>query len=210
MNIPNNVLKHYLKNAYLFCGTTCGGKSTISKTFAEKHNLLLLDEESLDPSTPENINANFHTDTDWNKYFNRPYKEYYATLQANLQEKLPETLIKIIRASVNQPVVADVINMPISKAMELTERNRIVFLVTTPEIVMRDFHNRPSHKAILDCIMSTKNPNESLANDKRMLAYSTELYLEELRKTDLFYIMRGDDSAIESTLAKVEKHFGFI
>ena len=207
MDIPNNILKHYLKNAYLFCGTTCGGKSTISKAFAEKHGLLLLDEEKLDPSAPENINTNFHQDTDWDEYFNRPYKEYHAQLQTNLLEKLPETLIKIIRASVNQPVVADLIGMPISMALELADRNRIVFLVTTPEIVVRDFHRRPSHKPILDCIMSTRNPETSLANDKKMLAYSTKLYLSELKKTDLFYIMRDDDSTIENTLALVEKHF---
>ena len=33
MNIPNNILKHYLRNVSFFCGTACGGKTTISKAY---------------------------------------------------------------------------------------------------------------------------------------------------------------------------------
>jgi hypothetical protein len=45
MDIPVNVLKNYLCDVYFFCGTTCGGKTTISRAFAEKHGFQWLSED---------------------------------------------------------------------------------------------------------------------------------------------------------------------
>ncbi|MCL2811241.1 MAG: AAA family ATPase [Clostridia bacterium] len=213
MEIPNNVLKHYLQNAFLICGTPCGGKTTIAQALAEKHRLLFLDEDTLNESMSSIADPKYQPawcsrPTDWDVYFNRPYKEYHEWLRKCLMEQFPLSLLEITRASSNQAVVADLINMPVSMALELTERNRIVFLVTTPEIVVRDYLNRPSHEPIRTCVMGTSNPEASLANLNKMLAYSTELYLNELKKTDLFYVMRDENSTIESTLTLVEKHFG--
>ena len=212
MIIPNNMLKHYLKNVFFFCGTACGGKTTISKAFAAKHGLYWLDEDTLnkkmaDVAQPEYQPAWCSRPDDMETYFNRPYKEYHRWLSDCGDEMLPMALLELIRISADRQVAADIYNMPPGMALELTEPNRIVFLVTTPELVVRDYYERPGHKDIYDCIMSLSDPDASLANCNRMLTYTNQLYLDELYQSGLFYVMRDDDSTVESTLAQVEDHF---
>lgn len=213
MNIPSNILKHYLRNVYFFCGTACGGKTTISKAFAEKHSLFRLDEDTLnkrmaDIAKPEYQPAWCSRPTDWEVYFNRPYKEYHRWLSDCGDEMLPMELLELIQLSADRQVVVDMYNMPPSVALEWTEPNRIVYLITTPERVERDYFNRPGHREIYDCIMGLRDPEAALANCKKMLTYGNHLFLEALYQSGLFYIMRDDNSTIEKTLMSVEKHFG--
>jgi hypothetical protein len=97
--------------------------------------------------------------------------------------------------------------MPPKVALELTEPNRIVFLVTTPERVVQDYYDRPGHREIYNCIMNLRDPDASLANCNKMLMYGNQLYLDELYQSGLFYILRDDNSTIENTIRLVEKHF---
>ncbi len=215
MNIANNILKHYLQNVLFFCGTACGGKTTISKAFAEKHGLIWLDEDTLNKqmahiAEPAYQPAWCSRPTDWEVYFNRPYKEYHQWLSDCSDEMLPMELLELIRLSANQKVAVDMYNMPPRLAMELTEPNRIVFLVTTPERVVRDYYDRPGHRAIYDCIMGLRDPEAALTNCNKMLIHGNQLFLDELYTSGLFYIMRDDTSTVENTLMLVEGHFGLI
>jgi hypothetical protein len=213
LNIPNNILKHYLRNVYFFCGTACGGKTTISKAFAEKHGLFWLDEDTLNRQMANIAEAEHQPawcsrPTDWEVYFNRPYKEYHQWLSDCGNEMLPMELLELIQLSANRQVAVDMYNMPLQMVMGLTEPDRIVFLVTTPERVVRDYYDRPGHREIYDCIMGLRDPKAALANCNKMLAYGNQLFLDELYQSGLFYIMRDEDSTIEKTLALVEQHFG--
>jgi len=213
MEIASNFLKAFLKNTYFFCGTACGGKTTISELFAKKHGFLWLKEETLSKQLPALKNPAYQPVTcsapnGWDEYFNRPYRDYYKWLRECMNEHIPLALLEIIQASGSKTVVADICKMPNPMTMmELTEPNRIVFLMTSPEIVARDFYSRPSHKPIYDCIMKTRNPEKSLANDKKMLEHKTRMYLNEVKESGLFYIMRDDNSTVENTLRLVETHF---
>ena len=146
--------------------------------------------------------------TDWEVYFNRPYKEYHCWLSDCGNELLPMELLELIRLSANRRVAVDMYNMPPKIAVELTEPSRIVFLVTTPERVVRDYYDRPSHREIYDCIMSLRDPEAALENCNKMLAYGNRLFLDEIYKSGLYYIMRDENSTVENTLALVEAHFG--
>ena len=214
MNIANNLLKHYLRNVYFFCGTACGGKTTISKAFADRHGLVWLDEDTLnkqmaDIAEPGHQPAWCSRPTDWEAYFNRPYKEYHQWLSDCGDEMLPMELLELTRLSADRQVAVDMYNMPPKIALDLTEPNRIVFLVTTPERVVRDYYDRPGHREIYDCIMSLRDPVASLENCNKMLMYGNQLYLDELYESGLFFIMRDDSSTVEKTLMHVERHFRF-
>jgi len=213
MNVPSNFLKHYLSNVYFFCGTACGGKTTISRAFAEKHGLLWLAEDALNGrmaelAEPDDQPAWCSRPGDWETYFNRPYREYHQWLHDCGSEMLPMETLELIRLCANEQVAVDMYNMPPRLAMELTEPNRIVFLVTTPERVVRDYYDRPGHRGIYECIMRLKDPEASLENCNKMLAYGTRLFLDELYESGLYYIMRDDESTVANTLALVERHFG--
>ena len=43
MIFQDNVIKAYLKNVYFITGTPCGGKTTISRELAKRHNLPVYD-----------------------------------------------------------------------------------------------------------------------------------------------------------------------
>ena len=43
MIFQDNAVKEYLKNVYFITGTPCGGKTTISRELAKRHNLLVYD-----------------------------------------------------------------------------------------------------------------------------------------------------------------------
>jgi len=213
MNIPLNILRRYLRDVYFFCGTACGGKTTLSKAFAEKHGFLWLSEFELlglmdniaDPVYQPACCASF---TGWEAYFNRPYKEYAQWLNACTAEQVPLMVLELLKRSAERPVAVD---MPFSvqSALELAAPGHLVFLVTTPENAVRDYCNRPSHKEILDEIMRLKNPEKALSNMNRTLEYITQNMLDEVYQSGAPWIMRGDGSTVEGTLALVEEYFGF-
>ncbi|MBQ9966282.1 MAG: hypothetical protein IJO95_01445, partial [Clostridia bacterium] len=44
MKIENNILKHYLKNAYFITGTAYAGKSTMVKMLADRYDMVFCGE----------------------------------------------------------------------------------------------------------------------------------------------------------------------
>ena len=44
MNIENNIIRHYLRNAYFITGTAYAGKSTMVKMLAEKYDMIFCGE----------------------------------------------------------------------------------------------------------------------------------------------------------------------
>lgn len=49
MLFQDNVLKAYLENVYFITGTPCGGKTTISRALAQRHQLLVYDVDEQFP-----------------------------------------------------------------------------------------------------------------------------------------------------------------
>ena len=63
MNIGNNILRHYLQNAYFITGTAYAGKSTMVKMLAERYDMIACGEnyhmafaeKAADPETQPNL-----------------------------------------------------------------------------------------------------------------------------------------------------------
>ena len=81
MIFQDNVIKEYLKNVYFVTGTPCGGKTTISRKLAKRHNLLVYDideqfakhREISNPEFQPSMNKVFK---DANEFFGRSVEEY--------------------------------------------------------------------------------------------------------------------------------------
>ena len=43
MDLPDNILKFYLRDVYFVSGSACGGKSTIARRLSVKHGIALYD-----------------------------------------------------------------------------------------------------------------------------------------------------------------------
>ncbi|MEA4821072.1 MAG: hypothetical protein VB122_02380 [Erysipelotrichales bacterium] len=213
MNIANNILKYNLKNVYFLGGTACGGKTTMGKALSKKYGFIHYDD-------------NYHTDNffkfteicdavyqphstkkfDWEYYFNRPAEEWDNWLKDSGLEHLQYMLIELIKLSQGNIVIAD-LHLPISLANEITEYNKVAFLLTEPKNVIKDYYQRNDHKDIYDLIMTLKDPQKSLDNLHNLFEYGTQKFINELYKSGLFYIMRDQNSTVENTLLKLEKHF---
>ena len=214
MKIANNLLRPYLRNVYFFCGTVCGGKTTLSKAFAEKHQMQHLEEMALfekfdELAEQDNQPVYFSQPQTWEEYFNRPYKEYAHWQEDLLMEQLPLAFLELIRLSATAPVAADITISP-KKILELVNPDRIVFLVTTPEIVVKHYYDRPGPREIYETIMGLDNPQKTLENTNKALAYRTQLYLEELEESGVHYLVRNDNRSIEETLVLIDRHFGIV
>lgn len=208
MNIPANILRYYLRDVYFFCGTACGGKTTISKAFAEKHGFLWLSEfelygemdKILEPACQP---ACCSEPTDREAYYNRHYKDYAKWMDDVTAEMVPLMALELVKRSADRPVAVD-LPFSVQTALELAAPNHLVFLVATPEIVVRDFCGRPDHKRELDEIMGLHDPEKALANLHRTLEYMTERTLNDVRQSSAPCIVRDDNSTVEGTLAQVE------
>ena len=211
MNIPINILRHYLRDVYFLCGTACGGKTTISKALAERHSLLWLGEDELNAemlrvAAPAHQPAWCSRPADWEAYFNRPYREFAQWLDDCIAEQVPLMVLELIKRCAERPVAVD-LPFAVRTAMELAAPDHLVFLVTAPEIMARNYFNRPGHSEILDEIMRLRDPQKALANTHRTLEYMTQKTLDEVRQSGAPWVMRNERSTVEGTLAQVEQIF---
>lgn len=212
MNIPVNILQHYLRNVYFFCGTACGGKSTISRAFAEKHGFHWLSEHVINDkyaalAEPAYQPAQFDRPADWTEYFLRPVDEYWQWLTRIFEEQAPLMLLEAIQLSAKKTVVFDCA-MPIRMVLEVCPPERLVFLVTDPERAARENLSRPDHRNLANCIERLARADEIKENIYNLFVYGNARSLDEIRRSGRFCIARDDNSTIEKTLAAVEKHFG--
>ena len=81
MIFQDNVIKEYLKNVYFITGTPCGGKTTISRELAKRHNLLVYVIDEQFANHLKISNAAFQPSMnkvfkDADEYFGRTVEEY--------------------------------------------------------------------------------------------------------------------------------------
>ena len=102
MIFQDNIIKEYLKNVYFVTGTPCGGKTTISRELAKRHNLLVYDMDEKFESHQQVSNAAFQPAMnkkfkDADEFFGRTVKAK-ETCSATLQS-LNEKSYKDIKES---------------------------------------------------------------------------------------------------------------
>lgn len=214
MNISENILKNSLKNVYFLIGAPCGGKTTMCKAISDKYDFTFFNGNHRDQNFEkwqEICNADYQKVsakriTDWEYFFNRPTEEYIEWLTNVGTEYFEYAIIEIIKLAQNNIVITD-INIPSELIKQISTYNRIACLITTPDIVVRDYYQRDDHRDIYECIMSLKNPQQSFDNNKTVLRTVCNAICDDIYHSGLFYILRDGNSTIETTLALLEKHF---
>lgn len=101
MIFQDNVIKEYLKNVYFITGTPCGGKTTISRELAKRHNLLVYDIDEQFSNHQKISNAVFQPSMnkvfkDADEFFGRTVEEYQKWLIDNTREQLDFVLLDLI------------------------------------------------------------------------------------------------------------------
>lgn len=214
MIFQDNVIKEYLRNVYFITGTPCGGKTTISRELAKRHNLLVYDideqfekhQELSDAAFQPAMNKNFK---DADEFFGRSVEEYKKWLITNTREQLDFVLMDLIRLSQNQIVLCDC-HLTMEQAEKITEPSHIVFLIREPSNLVEEYCNRPDHQGFSDFINSATDTVKAKETCNATLQSLNEKCYKDIKESSYFWLERTADSTVDETVRKVEEHFGFM
>ena len=212
MEIKNNCIKESLKNVYFVTGTPCGGKTTISRALSQRYGYPVYDVDQVfsrhkamsNPIDQPAMNQEF---PNADAFFLRPYREYAQWLLQNTREQLDFIILDLIRLSQHQPLFCD-LHLTVEQVMEITEPQRVVFLIKNPDNLMEEYANRPDHQDFSEYLNSASDPQLAKENCNRALAYLNRHRYDSIRRSTYFWLEREKDSTMENPLRLVAKHFG--
>ena len=212
MEIKNNCIKESLKNVYFVTGTPCGGKTTISCALSQRYGYPVYDvdqefprHKSLSNSIDQPAMNQEFPNAD--AFFLRPYREYAKWLLQNTREQLDFIILDLIRLSQHQPLFCD-LHLTVEQVMEITEPQRVVFLIKNPDNLMEEYANRPDHQDFSEYLNSASDPQLAKENCNRALAYFNRQRYDSIRSSSYFWLEREKDSTVENTVRLVARHFG--
>lgn len=211
MIFQDNVIKEYLKNVYFITGTPCGGKTTISRELAKRHNLTVYDIDEQFSNHKQISNPKFQpamnkTFRNADEFFDRTVEEYKQWLIENNREQLDFVLLDLICLSQNQIVLCDC-HLTVEEADNLTEPSRIIFLIKEPTDLVGNYCNRPDHKGFSDFLNSASDIEKAKATCNETLKELNFKRYQQIKDSKYFQIERNESSTVEKTLRKTEKHF---
>ena len=116
-------------------------------------------------------------------------------------------MIELIKLSQNNRVVIDYCaSMDI--LVEIADYKRIACLLTAPHLItFENYGSRDDHKDHYEWLMSLNEPEKKKAKQDEIFRIGAESIVNEVRKHNLFSIMRTEESTIEETLKLLEEHF---
>lgn len=214
MIFQDNVIKEYLKNVYFITGTPCGGKTTISRELAKRHNLFVYDIDEQFENHQKASNAAYQPAMnkvfrDADEFFGRTVDEYKKWLIDNTREQLDFVLLDLIRLSQNQIVLCDC-HLTMEQAEQITEPSRIVFLIKEPTNIIEDYCHRPDHQGFSDFINSASDSEKAKITCNATLRSLNKKHYRAIKDSDYYWIERTSQNTVEETAKKVERHFGLV
>ncbi len=214
MIFQDNVIKEYLKNVYFVTGTPCGGKTTISRELAKRHNLLVYDVDEQFGRHQQVSNATFQPAMnkqfkDADEFFLRTVDEYKKWLLENTREQLDFVLLDLIRLSQKQIVLCDC-HLTMEQAEQITEPSRIVFLLKEPSNIIDDYCNRTDHQDFCNFINSASDVEKAKEICNTTLKSLNEKSYCDIKESGYFWLERTPQSTVRETADKVERYFGLV
>lgn len=211
MNIQDNIIKHNLKNVLFICGTACGGKTTMAKLFAEKHNLYLYDMDKMYENHREIADKKYQPDMcyhmkDFHEQWMRPTKEQARWNMNSLREQTEMVLIDLMTLSRNQTVVADVLYSPVY-TKSILDYHQIVFLTVDKSVIRSVYFNRPEKRGFYEFVAEQELSALYFENIFNGLELTNELEQSQMRASGLFLYERKATDTKESVLQLLETHF---
>lgn len=211
MQIQDNVLREALKNVYFLTGTPCAGKSTAARALGRKHGLLVYDADERfsahqrlsSPALQPAMNQRFASA---DEFFGRSVPEYCRWLMDSARQQLDFVLLDLARLAADQPVLCDC-RLTVEEADRLSEPGRVAFLIREPSRLAADYCNRPDHADFDRFLESASSPEAACRKLDETLQRLNRPYWEQIKASRYFYLERTDQSTVEDTVARLERHF---
>ncbi|MBI9011490.1 MAG: hypothetical protein JEZ08_04610 [Clostridiales bacterium] len=211
MEIKNNILRSHLQNVYWIGGTACAGKTTASKTIAEKYNYYHYDadtmfEEYRKLASEKDQPALSREFSSLNDYFERPIDEYIDYLEQMNREAFEMMIIDLVKLSIDKKVVVEG-HYPPELMFDLAEKHRIAFLYAEEDIIRRDYFNRPDKLSMLKSIREASKSEDLVNHVLDVVVKNAEYQVKAGKACDFKFIKRDSNSTVENTLRILEEHF---
>lgn len=219
MKIENNILKHYLRNAYFITGIAYAGKSTMVKMLSEKYDMVFCGENYHTEVTDIVADPEIQPDLcyikqlkDFKDFVTRTPEEYARWIFSVGKEAAGFEIAELISLSRDKKVIVDT-NIPLDVLKEISDYHHVAVMLSPQAMSVERFFDRsdPEKQFILSVIDSCENPEAVMENYRKGLALinSPEHYNEFLN-SGFFTLVREDDGkdTREEVCAKIARHFG--
>lgn len=217
MNISDNIIKKSLEHVYFINGTAYAGKSTVCKMLAKKHNMLHCEEnyklgdfiEFTNKDTHPNLHY-FNTMSGWEEFVTRDKEEYVAWLDGVSKETTELEILTLLSLPRDRKIIVDT-NIPHDVLQRISDKSRVAYMVTTPEISRDEFFNRLDKEKnfLLNVIKETDAPERNLMNFKEMIRHANrQEVIDRFANSGFFCIKRNTvNEDVEDKYTLIENHF---
>lgn len=218
MKINDSIIKKYLEHVYFINGTAYAGKSSVCKMLSEKYDMYLCEEnfklgKFLEMSSPElhpNLNY-FKTKKSWEEFVTRDKEVYVKWLEGVSREISEFEIMELLSLPKDKKIIVDS-NMPHDILMKISDRSRVAYMVTTPEISRDEFFKRTDTEKqfLLDVIKQSDEPEKNLENYKDMILLANrQEVIDQFKKSGFFFVERKTlEEDVYDKFKLIEEHFG--
>ena len=221
MQIENNILRHYLKNAYFITGTAYAGKSTTVRMLAERYDMVFCGENyhiavSDDVATPD-VQPDLcyrKSLTDWKDFVRRSPAEYERWIYNSGREGAGFEIAELISLSRNRKAIVDTC-IPLDILKEISDYDHVAVMLSPQSMSVERFFDRsdPEKQFLLRVIDSCENRDAVMENYQRGLErISSQAHYDEYANSGFFTVVREDNGldTREEVCDRIARHFGLI
>ena len=221
MQIENNILRHYLKNAYFITGTAYAGKSTTVRMLAERYDMVFCGENyhiavSDDVATPD-VQPDLcyrKSLTDWKDFVRRSPEEYERWIYNSGREGAGFEIAELISLSRNRKVIVDTC-IPLDILKAVSDYDHVAVMLSPQSMSVERFFDRsdPEKQFLLSVIDSCENRDAVMENYRRGLArINSRAHYDEYANSGFFTVVREDNGldTREAVCDRIARHFGLM
>ena len=213
-------LKSQLTHVYFINGTAYAGKSTVCKMLADKYDMFHCVENYDLGNRIENTTVESHpnlhyfeTMSSWEEFVTRDKYTYTKWMEDVALEITDLEIEYLLNLPKDRKVIVDT-NINHDVLSQISDRSRVAYMVTTPEISRDEFFNRMDSEKqfLLGVIEKTDQPEKNLQNFKDMLLYANrQEVIERFTKSGFFYTERKQvNEDVNEKFRLIESHFNLI
>lgn len=219
IQLSENLIRHYLQNAYFINGHSCAGKSTMVKMLSERYDMICCGENYHDVFPKEKLSrweqpglCYFDTMSGWEEWLGMTPEEHWNWTEQVARECVEVEILELLHLSASgRKVIVDT-NIPPDILRGISDYNRVaILLCDPPDICTTRFFDRDDaeKKFMLNQIQRCKDPAAALKNFQSWMSYHPPLEIDWAH-TGFFTYTRSDfeHDTREEVLGVLAKHFG--
>ena len=212
MELPDNILKHFMKSVYFISGSACGGKTTIARRLSAKHDIELYNwderfaqhKKLSDAIHQPFMNKEWNS---WEEYFSRSPSD--QSVSNSIREQAKISIVELLTISQDKRIMVDGIFD--SKMLEIISSvNHVVFLMADMAAIRSDFFDRADKDDMVRCIEALSEPERAKENVFRSIEYTLNQQVKDVKNSGFWYNVRGINPDWERIVTAVERQFELV